>query len=379
VLPELLATLDALPELLVIIDAGGEIVAPNRRFVRALDRSAESLIGHSIFDLLETPAERAQDYLRRCAETLQAIPGALTFRRSDGELLECQCNGAALRPQGQFGPGTVLLRVTPASEALAGFAALNQKIADLSREVRGRQKAETELRELNETLEQRIASRAEEIREVFSKLYESEHQFRNLVDSVTDYAIFMLDHSGHIVSWNAGAERIKGYTATEIIGQHFSVFYTEEDRRNGVPDQALATARRAGRIAMDGWRVRKDGGRFWASVIINPVHDEAGNTVGFAKVTRDLTEQRTMEEQLRQVQKMEAVGQLTGGIAHDFNNLLTVISGNIETVQRRMSRTDPGLYRYLDAAFRAVERASTLTHRLLAYSRRQPLKPNLSS
>jgi signal transduction histidine kinase len=137
----------------------------------------------------------------------------------------------------------------------------------------------------------------------------------------------------------------------------------------------LATTRRTGRIAMDGWRVRKSGDLFWASVIINEVHDEEGRAAGFAKVTRDLTERRTMEEQLRQVQKMEAIGQLTGGIAHDFNNLLTVISGNIETVQRRMSRTDSGLYRYLEAAARAVERASTLTHRLLAYSRRQPLEP----
>src|ERR1700748_812792 len=126
---------------------------------------------------------------------------------------------------------------------------------------------------------------------------------------------------------------------------------------------------------MDGWRVRKSDDLFWASVIINEIHDEEGRAAGFAKVTRDLTERRTMEEQLRQVQKMEAIGQLTGGIAHDFNNLLTVISGNIETVQRRMSRTDPGLYRNLEAAARAVERASTLTHRLLAYSRRQPLEP----
>jgi PAS domain S-box-containing protein len=281
----------------------------------------------------------------------------------------------ALRPEGRFGPRTILLSARPRTEAVVGFEALNQKIADLSREVRGRRRAETELRAQNETLEQRIEARAQEIRDVFSRLYDSEHQFRNLVDSVTDYAIFMLDQAGHVTTWNAGAERIKGYSGDEIIGQHFSIFYTEEDRGNGVPDQALATARRAGRIAMDGWRIRKGGDRFWASVIINPIHDESGQTVGFAKVTRDLTERRAIEEQLRQVQKMEAVGQLTGGIAHDFNNLLTVISGNVETVQRRMSRTDPGLYRYLDAAARAVERASTLTHRLLAYSRRQPLQP----
>lgn len=373
--PELLATLDVLPDFVVILAADGTILASNRRFARAVDGSQESLIGRSFFDLLETPPERAREYFKVCAGTRQPLPGTLIFRRSNGEVLECQCNGAAVRPEGQFGPRTILLRLRPKSEAVGSFAALNQKIADLSREIRGRRQAETELRDLNNTLEQRIEARTQEIRDVFLQLFESERQFRNLVESVTDYAIFMLDQNGLITSWNAGAERIKGYAAAEVIGQHFSIFYTEDNRRNGVPEQALATARRTGRIAMEGWRVRKDGDRFWANVIINAVHDEEGRPIGFAKVTRDLTERRTMEEQLRQVQKMEAVGQLTGGIAHDFNNLLTVIHGNIETVQRRSNRTDPGLYRYLEAASRAVDRASTLTHRLLAYSRRQPLEP----
>ena len=374
VLPEIVATLDALPELVAILDSGGSIIAANHRFVRTFDGPPEGLIGRSFFDLLETDPEHVREYLRRCASTMQPTPGAVVFRRSNGEPLECQCSGAALRPGGEFGPRTILLRSQPKNEAVVSFAALNQKIADLSREVRGRRRAEAGLRELNDTLEQRTEARTQEIRDVFSKLYDSERQFRNLVESVTDYAIFMLDQNGLVTTWNAGAERIKGYKADEIIGQHFSIFYTEDDRRNGVPEQALATARRTGRIAMDGWRVRKSGDRFWASVIINEVHDEEGGAAGFAKVTRDLTERRTIEEQLRQVQKMEAIGQLTGGIAHDFNNLLTVISGNIETVQRR-NMSDPGLNRYLESAARAVERSSTLTHRLLAYSRRQPLDP----
>ena len=374
-LPEILATLDALPELLVILELGGLIVAANHRFARTFDGSPEGLIGRSLFDLLETHPERVRAYLRRCAGTMQPMPGALVFRTPNGDPLECHCSGGALRVGGEFGPRTILLRSRPKNEAIVNFAAVNQKIGDLLREVRGRRRAEADLRELNDTLEQRIEMRTQEIRDVFSRLYESERQFRNLVESVTDYAIFMLDQNGLVVTWNAGAERIKGYTNDEIIGQHFSIFYTEDDRRNAVPEQVLATARRTGRIAMEGWRVRKGGNLFWASVIVNEVHDEEGRAAGFAKVTRDLTERRTIEEQLRQVQKMEAIGQLTGGIAHDFNNLLTVISGNIETVQRRMSRTDPALYRYLDAAARAVERASTLTHRLLAYSRRQPLEP----
>jgi PAS domain S-box-containing protein len=374
-LPELVATLEALPELVVILGADGLIIAPNSRFARTFDKPPEGLIGSTLFDLLEMPPERAREYLRRCAGTRQPLSEWLVFRTADGEPLECQCSGAAMPPAGQLGPGTILLRLLPKSEAVVSIAALNQRIADLSHEIQGWRRAEAEIREFNETLEQRIEARAQEIHDVFSQLYESERQFKNLVESVTDYAIFMLDQNGFVTSWNAGAERIKGYTATDIVGQHFSIFYTEEDRRNGVPEHALATARRTGRIAMDGWRVRKGGDRFWASVIINAIHDEAGEPVGFAKVTRDLTERRKMEEQLRQVQKMEAIGQLTGGIAHDFNNLLTVISGGIETVQRRLNRSDPGLYRYLDAAARAVERASTLTHRLLAYSRLQPLEP----
>ena len=136
---------------------------------------------------------------------------------------------------------------------------------------------------------------------------------------------------------------------------------------------ALGTARRTGKFEMEGWRVRKGGQRFWASVTINAVHDEGGHLLGFAKVTRDLTERRAIEDQLRQMQKMEAIGQLTGGIAHDFNNMLTVIVGNIETLQRRLERDDPGIHRLITAALRGVERATTLTHRLLAYSRQQPL------
>jgi PAS domain S-box-containing protein len=243
------------------------------------------------------------------------------------------------------------------------------------RELSARRGAEQQLQAVNESLEQRIDQRTREVRDVFAKLTESERQFRHLVESVADYAIFMLDTEGIVSSWNLGAQRTKGYTAEEIIGEHFSRFYTEEDRESGLPELALGRARRTGRFEMEGWRVRKGGERFWASVIINAVHDEDGNLLGFAKVTRDLTEKRAIEDQLRQMQKMEAIGQLTGGIAHDFNNMLTVISGNIETLQRRLERDDADAHRLIAAALRGVERATTLTHRLLAYSRRQPLDP----
>ena len=200
--------------------------------------------------------------------------------------------------------------------------------------------------------------------------------FELLVQSVTDYAIYMLDTEGRVSSWNAGAERFKGYSANEIMGQHFSRFYTEEERAAGVPGRALETAKNSGRFEAEGWRVRKDGSRFWAMVVIDPILDEAGELIGFAKVTRDMSEKRAMEEQLRQSQKMEAVGQLTGGLAHDFNNILTGISGSLELMQIRMAQgRTADVERYLVSAQGAVNRAAALTHRLLAFSRRQTLDP----
>jgi PAS domain S-box-containing protein len=117
-----------------------------------------------------------------------------------------------------------------------------------------------------------------------------EQRFQLLVAGVSDYAIYMLDPGGYVSSWNAGAHRFKGYLAHEIIGKHFSTFYTEEDRAAGVPSRALRTALTEGKFEAEGWRVRKDGSQFWASVVIDPIRTEAGELVGFAKVTRDITQ-----------------------------------------------------------------------------------------
>src|SRR5215210_6296718 len=120
--------------------------------------------------------------------------------------------------------------------------------------------------------------------------------YQMMVDSVRDYAIFMLDPDGHVASWNKGAQRIKGYTPSEIIGQHFSVFYPQKDIASGKPPYELKTATRVGRFEDEGWRLRKDGSAFWANVIITAVRDQKNTLVGFAKVTRDLTERRAAEE-----------------------------------------------------------------------------------
>src|SRR5918994_1934948 len=124
-------------------------------------------------------------------------------------------------------------------------------------------------------------------------------RYRILVEAVTDYAIYMLNADGIVSSWNPGARRFKGYEASEILGEHFSRFYTEADRATGLPQRALETAAREGKFENEGWRCRKDGTRFWAYVVIDPIKDGAGNVVGYAKITRDLTERRQAEEQLR--------------------------------------------------------------------------------
>ncbi|MDI1283412.1 MAG: PAS domain S-box protein [Reyranella sp.] len=220
-----------------------------------------------------------------------------------------------------------------------------------------------------------------ERREAEETLRRSQEQFRILVEGVTDYAIYLLDPEGRVSSWNAGARRIKGYLPEEIVGHHFSRFYTAEDRANGEPRRALDTAVREGKFEKESWRVRKDGNRFWAHVVIDAIRDPAGNLIGFAKITRDLTErregQRALElaqEALIQSQKMDAIGQLTGGIAHDFNNLLTVILGSLELVRRRVPE-DSRITGLVDNAVQAAQRGASLTQRMLAFARRQDLKP----
>jgi PAS domain S-box-containing protein len=218
-------------------------------------------------------------------------------------------------------------------------------------------------------------------------LHPEEQQFKLLVQSVTDYAIYMLDAEGLVTSWNAGAQRFKGYEAAEILGQHFSRFYTEEDLNRKIPQEALRIAAEKGRFEAEGQRVRKDGSRFWAHVVIDPIYNEDRVLIGYAKITRDITEQRESHrvlaearQALFQSQKMEAVGQLTGGIAHDFNNLLTIIIGGLEAIGRQIPLMDDSapkarIIRSREMAVVGAQRAAALVGRLLAFSRQQPLAP----
>lgn len=218
-----------------------------------------------------------------------------------------------------------------------------------------------------------------ERKQVEEELQRSEEHFRLLVQGVTDYAIYMISPEGYVTSWNAGAERFKGYVAEEIIGEHFSRFYTPEEAAAGMPQKALATALAHDHFEAEGWRVRKDGSQFWASVVIDPIRAPGGSLIGYAKITRDLTERRLSQLALEQSQeaffhsqKMEAIGQLTGGVAHDFNNLLSAIIGSLDLAERRAA-SGADITRFLQNARQAADRGATLTQRMLAFARKQEL------
>ena len=237
-------------------------------------------------------------------------------------------------------------------------------------------------RELASTQDQLTAETADRLAAESGKRA-SDENFLRFVQGVTDYAIYMLDPEGYVTTWNAGAERIKGYKASEIIGKHFSCFYTQEDQASGLPVKVLHTAQQEGRYESEATtRVRKDGSRFHASVVMDRLTDSSGKVLGYAKITRDVTErveqQKALEDAraaLSQAQKMESIGHLTGGIAHDFNNMLAVIIGALNMIQRRIGRGDYNVEPLVQAAVEGAMRGASLTQRLLAFARKQVLEP----
>jgi PAS domain S-box-containing protein len=312
--------------------------------VESWNAGAQRITGYGAADIIGRPfSQFFTDEDRKAGQPQRALEAALKHERFESEGWRRRKDGS------RFWSLSVLQAVRDDRGDFIGFA-------EVARDMTERRAAQEALRE-------------------------SERRFRLLMNSVIDYAIFTLDREGHITNWNIGAQRIKGYKANEIVGESFSRFYTEEDARAGVPQRALRTAAEQGRFEAEGWRVRKDGSRFWANVVIDAIRDERGELVGFAKVTRDITEQRDARvkleearEQLFQAQKMEAIGQLTGGVAHDFNNLLTIILGGADMADP-LVRDNDKLKRLIDNMRHAAKRGANLTKQLLAFSRRQPLRP----
>ena len=323
-----------------LLDVNGTVVSWNMGAQRFKGYTADEIIGQH-FSRFYTPEDRAR-----------GLPAhALRVAAEEGKF---EAEGWRMRKDGtRFWTSVVIDPVYRETGELIGFAKVTRDI--------GAKKAARDA------------------------LFASEQRFSILVQGVKDYAIYMLDPDGYVSNWNTGAEAIKGYSVDEIVGQHFSRFYTEEDRARGEPARTLATALREGKYQSEGWRVRKDGSRFWAMVVVDPIFDEHGGFVGYAKVTRDNTELRQAQlelersrEALSQAQKMEAIGRLTGGVAHDFNNLLTIIRSSAELLRR------PGLSqekrdKFVEAIADTATKAAQLTRQLLAFARKQPLRPEAFS
>jgi PAS domain S-box-containing protein len=319
-----------------LLDPGGYISSWNAGAERFKGYTADEVIG-THFSRFYTDEERADDK-----------PGVALMRaRSEGRF---ESEGWRVRKDGgRFWASVVIDAIHDRSGRFVGFAKITRDISEQKR--------------------------------VRDELNASEQRFRMLVQGVTDYAIYMLSPQGAVTNWNAGAERIKGFAASEVVGTDFSRFYTDEDRANGLPQRALATAAQTGKFEAEGWRVRRDGSRFWAHVVIDAIRDESGELIGFAKITRDVTERRKAAESLEQArtalfqsQKMQAIGQLTGGVAHDFNNLLAILSSGLDVMKVQMQQ-QRGTFdmRVFESMRRAVERGATLTQQLLSFARQQPL------
>ena len=375
--PDTQAIIDALPDCILLVESDGTVLCANTAAGRPLRHDPAALAGGSLYDLIEDPEHLAPVYLRRCAASLQPVPGTLVFRAADGAVATLRCEGARLR-LGDGSPGPILLRCRSKREAVSQFTILNEKIAELTREIVARRAAEEALRE-------------------------NERQFRMLVDSIPTLA-WMARPDGWIVWYNQRWYEYTGTIPEKMEGWGWQ----------SVHDPATLPA------VMERWRhsiatrqpfemvfpLRGADGAFRPFLTrVVPVRNDDGRVTRWFGTNTDITDQRAAEdtlrrlnellerrvaaeverrmaaeEALRQSQKMEAIGQLTGGIAHDFNNIMHVILGNLDALRRvataGSNRLASGEFeRFVANAVRGAERAATLTQRLLAFGRRQPLSP----
>jgi PAS domain S-box-containing protein len=288
--------LDQMYEGAVTLDPDCVIAYGNRRFADIVRTPITRVIGVPVTRFVSTADRPALEALCREAAGY-STRGEFTFRGGDGSAVAVSVSLAPLQLEGSVDPIGVIGLVTDMTER----------------------------------------KRAAEV------LRQSEERFRLIVESVRDYAIFMLDPGGHVVSWNLGAQRLKGYRAVEILGQHFSRFYPEEDIERGKPAQELVVAAAEGRLEDEGWRVRKNGTRFWANVVITALRDQTGTLRGFAKVTRDVTERKRAEELRARLTRQLLVAQdaerrrIARELHDETGQALTGLLVGLRTIERSQS------------------------------------------
>jgi PAS domain S-box-containing protein len=407
--PDFQALFESAPGLYLVLTPTLTIVAVSEAYLKATMTRREEIFGRNLFDIFpDNPDDATATGVSNLRASLTRVlqhraPDAMAVQKYDIRRPESKGGGFEER---YWSPVN-----TPVFGVNGEVAYIIHRVEDVTEFVRLK-RTDNEQNKATETLRMRAAEmeaesfrRAQQIQEVKDQLQaelvarkqmeeairQSEEHFRLLVASLRDYAILMLDLDGHLVSWNAGAERIKGYQAGEIIGQHFSRFYSPEDIHGGKPEHELKVAATEGRFEGDGWRVRKDGTRFWANVIITSIRDEAGTLRGFSKVTRDITEHKRAEEALRRAhdQLETRVEERTVEIlkkTRDLETLLYVTSHDLReplrSIENFSSMVHDRYATYLDdkgrdflrRVIRGAQRMDQLMTDILALSRAQRME-----
>ena len=323
-----------------ILDPDGNVSSWNQGAQRLMGYLADQIIGQH-FSIFYTPADLAKD------KPGYEVDAALKVGHFQDESWQIRKDGS------RFWANLVITRLLDDEGRLIGFGKVTRDLTE---------------------------HRLSEIRD------------RLLVQSVTDYAIFSMDSGGHVTSWNSGAQRIKGYAPEEIIGKHFSLFYPDEDRKAGLPATVLRTAEKEGHFEGEGWRVRKDGSKFWANVVVTALRDEEGTLTGFSKVTRDLTERKLLldelkrhsaELELRVRERDQSNAELEAfaySVSHDLRAPLRAISGFADALREDFAQQlDQHGLEYLEEIIAASKRMNSLVQDLIEYGRLGRISAPLAS
>jgi formate hydrogenlyase transcriptional activator len=341
--PDFKSLFESVPSLCLVLTPDLCIVAVSDAYLRATMTQRDDILGRGIFDIFpDNPDDPEASGVRNLRTSLQRVlrdknPDTMAVQKYDIRKPESEGGGFEERYWSPvnapvLGPECEVAYIIHRVEDVTDFVRLRQKDAEQTEELRARAGR----------MESEIYLRAREVQEANLRLEnanreitQSEERFRLLVAGVKDYAIFMLDPEGRVSTWNEGAERIKGYTSDEIIGEHFSRFYTQENIERGEPDSELKTAAREGKLDVEGWRIRKDGSRFYASVVITALRGKKGELLGFSKVTRDITDRKKAEEAIhRSEAQFRALFEFSPDaiIASDSEGRMTEVNARVETM-----------------------------------------------